>query len=104
MRFKSADGNLYCVGRGKLVVAICLLPQYLFSVLYFILHAASPICAHISTNFTYYVADCLPEMKKTIPYTIKLIIVQILSMLHVNVLPAQGQKEVASTLLLCAML
>ena len=32
------------------------------------------ICAHISTNFTYYVADCLPEMKKTIPYTIKLII------------------------------
>ena len=24
------------------------------------------ICVHISTNFTYYVADCLPETKKTI--------------------------------------
>ena len=41
-RFKSADGNLYYVGGGKLAVAVCLLPQYLFSVLYFILHAARP--------------------------------------------------------------
>ena len=41
-RFKSADGNLYYVGGGRLAVAICLLPQYLFSVLYFILHAARP--------------------------------------------------------------
>ena len=32
--FKSADGNLYYVGGGKLAVAICLLPQYIFSVLY----------------------------------------------------------------------
>ena len=36
--FKSADGNLYYVGRGKLGIATCLLPHYLFSVLsYFIL-------------------------------------------------------------------
>ena len=41
-RFKSADGNLYYVGGGRLAEAICLLPQYLFSVLYFILHAATP--------------------------------------------------------------
>ena len=37
--FKSADGNLYYVGGCKL--AICLLPQHIFSVLYFILHAAT---------------------------------------------------------------
>ena len=40
--FKSADGNLYYVGGCKLAVAICLLPQHLLSVLYFILHAARP--------------------------------------------------------------
>ena len=33
---------IYTVGGGRLAVAICLLPQYLFSVLYFILHAARP--------------------------------------------------------------
>ena len=30
---KSADGNLYYVGGGKLGIAVCLLPHYLFSVL-----------------------------------------------------------------------
>ena len=40
--FKSADGNLYYVGGCKLAVAICLLPQHLLLVLYFILNAARP--------------------------------------------------------------
>ena len=58
---------IYTVGGGRLAVAICLLPQYLFSVLYFILHAARPkIGASVQERLVVEDPDPL-DTKKQIP-------------------------------------